>query len=57
MKQVSHFNLENATLNGLSCWLGGFVEKSDLGAALSDKGQKKEKVHGIEPSAQENFFF
>lgn len=58
MKQVTHFNLENAALNGLSCWLSGFVEKSDLGAALSDyKGQKKEKDRVIEPSAPENFSF
>lgn len=35
-----------------------FGGKSDLGAALSDyKGQKKEKVRVIEPSAPENFFF
>lgn len=57
MKQVRHFNLENAAVNGLRCWLSGFVEKSDLGVALSDKGQKKEKVRIIEPSPPENFFF
>lgn len=57
-KQVSHFNLENSAVNGLSGWLSGFVEKSDLGASLSDyKGQKKEKVRVIEPSAPGNFFF